>query len=114
MATHTITFTEVENGIIATYKGKRYVFSSPSDIGKIFKEGLGEKIRIHNAGERKINVIKAVRNATGWGLRESKDFTDLIQFTPQTFPLLSERLTTQLRRDLDELKEYGVVYEMVS
>ncbi len=37
------------------------------------------EIRVVNIGPNMINVIKALRGLTGWGLKESKDFCDLVR-----------------------------------
>lgn len=43
--------------------------------------GLGSKpdnfrVRVENHGAKKISLIKAIRDITGWALKEAKDFVD--------------------------------------
>jgi len=38
-------------------------------------------------GPKKIQVIKVVRELTGWGLKEAKDLVDAAERTPQQIPL---------------------------
>lgn len=40
-------------------------------------------VRLESTGDRKIDVIKAIRNRLGWGLKESKDFSEVF---PNDFP----------------------------
>ncbi|MCA9668494.1 MAG: ribosomal protein L7/L12 [Myxococcales bacterium] len=46
--------------------------AAPSIVGG----GMGWAVRLDDVGRMKISVIKAVREATGLGLKESKELTD--------------------------------------
>lgn len=52
-----------------------------SDIffGMITQAGTDE-VLVKSIGVQKINAIKEVRQLTGWGLKESKDFIDSVEF----------------------------------
>jgi Ribosomal protein L7/L12 C-terminal domain len=47
----------------------------------------GGGVWLVNVGPKKIMVIKAVREITGWGLKEAKSFVDAADRTPQQIPL---------------------------
>jgi len=62
---------------------------------------------LKNAGEKKINVIKVVREATGLGLKEAKD---LVDGAPKT---VKEGLAKAEAEDLaKKLKEQGAEVEL--
>lgn len=42
--------------------------------------------RLVGPGPRKIAVIKALREVTGWGLKEAKDFVDASERAAQNLP----------------------------
>ena len=56
-------------------------------------------IELTVVGEKKIEVIKAVRDATGKGLKEAKDLVDAAASSPQ---MVSENVKTE---DAEELKK---------
>lgn len=47
-------------------------------FGMISDAGRGE-VLVRTVGPNVINVIKEIRTLTGWGLKESKDFTDSVR-----------------------------------
>jgi len=47
----------------------------------------GGGVWVTNVGPKKISVVKAVREITGWGLKEAKDLVDAAERTPQQVPL---------------------------
>jgi len=47
-----------------------------SDDGTVVEEQTGFNVTLSSAGEKKVNVIKAVRTATGLGLKEAKGLVD--------------------------------------
>lgn len=59
----------------------------------------GSLPRLISAGDRVIPAIKAVREHTGWGLKESKDF---VESAPVDLPALDFDTTARLIGDLRE------------
>ena len=49
---------------------------APAEGGEAAEESASCTVMLAEAGGQKINVIKAVREATGLGLKESKDIVD--------------------------------------
>lgn len=49
---------------------------APTEGGEAAEESASCTVMLAEAGGQKINVIKAVREATGLGLKESKDIVD--------------------------------------
>ena len=47
-----------------------------SDDGTVVEEQTEFNVTLSSAGEKKVNVIKAVRTATGLGLKEAKGLVD--------------------------------------
>tara|TARA_B100001245_G_scaffold50890_1_gene33710 strand:- start:862 stop:1245 length:384 start_codon:yes stop_codon:yes gene_type:complete len=47
-----------------------------SDDGAVVEEQTEFNVTLSSAGEKKVNVIKAVRTATGLGLKEAKGLVD--------------------------------------
>jgi len=50
--------------------------AGPAAGGEAAEEKTSFNVFLKSAGEQKINVIKVVREATGLGLKESKDIAD--------------------------------------
>lgn len=79
--------------------------------------GYGTKIAIdptHPQGSRqKINAIKWVRAATGWGLREAKDFVETAEgYVGATYNHLPENISNQQRYELGQNLR-GTGYQLV-
>ena len=53
-------------------------------------------IRIKSIGDQKVHVIRVIREATGWGLKEAKDFVDSIEYGEGVLPNVSDSVLTQL------------------
>jgi hypothetical protein len=81
--------------IIKWFKG---LFSKKvvEDIEDIEEEAEWHVI-LRDSGYKKVNVIKAIRKCTGWGLKEAKEATDN---TPTSFGPYSLRNATILWEDL--------------
>lgn len=58
--------------------------------------------RILDMGVNKINVIKAVRDATAWGLKESKDWVEAIPHTLTPKDGLSKPTLSKLVKNINE------------
>ncbi len=77
-------------------------------------EDKGEKseynVEIKDVGDRKIEVIKAVRTITGKGLKEAKDLVDSVSEGPQ---LVKEAAPAEEAKEAEKLlKEAGAVVEL--
>jgi large subunit ribosomal protein L7/L12 len=67
-------------------------------------------VEIKDAGERKIEVIKAVRTITGQGLKEAKDLVDAVANGPQ---VVKEKAPVAEAKEAEKLlKEAGAVVEL--
>ncbi len=78
------------------------------------EEQAGEKseytIHLKDAGDKKIEVIKAVRTATGKGLKEAKDLVDAVSGGPQ---VVKEGVPADEAKELEKaLKEAGATVEL--
>ncbi len=62
------------------------------------------KFRLNVPGRSKLNLVKAIKFATGWGLKESKDFVDnSSQSNPGVFTMsMTTEELMQFRNDLSE------------
>lgn len=74
----------------------------------------GEKseynVEIKDVGDKKIEVIKAVRTITGKGLKEAKDLVDAVSDGPQ---VVKEAAPTEEAKEAEKiLKEAGAVVEL--
>ncbi len=77
-------------------------------------EGSGEKseytIEIKETGDKKIEVIKAVRTITGKGLKEAKELVDEISNGPQ---VIKEGVPAEEAKEIEKtLKDAGAVVEL--
>jgi large subunit ribosomal protein L7/L12 len=67
-------------------------------------------IELKEAGEKKIEVIKAVRTITGKGLKEAKDLVDGVAGGPQ---VIKEGVPAEEAKEAEKtLKEAGAVVEL--
>ncbi len=78
------------------------------------EEGGGEKseytVELKDAGDKKIEVIKAVRTITGKGLKEAKDLVDGVADGPQ---IIKENVPTEEAKEAEKtLKDAGAVVEL--
>ena len=70
------------------------------DAGAAAEEQTEFDVILESAGEKKINVIKAVRAATGLGLKEAKE---LVDSTPKTVKEALEKEEAEaLKKQLEE------------
>ncbi len=61
-------------------EAKAYVDSlEKPDSPHVSQETLEAEVRLLLLKKRKIEAVKKVREMTGWGLKESKDFVDNLQ-----------------------------------
>jgi large subunit ribosomal protein L7/L12 len=65
-----------EHGIEAAAGGAVVAVAAPAEAGPAAEEKTEFDVVLEAAGDKKINVIKAVRAATGLGLKEAKDMVD--------------------------------------
>ncbi len=77
-------------------------------------EDSGEKseynIELKDAGDKKIETIKAVRTITGKGLKEAKDLVDAVAGGPQ---VIKEGVPTEEAKEAEKtLREAGAVVEL--
>ncbi len=77
-------------------------------------EGAEEKseftVELKEAGDKKIEVIKAVRTITGQGLKEAKDLVDAVANGPQ---IIKEKAPAAEAKEAEKLlKEAGAVVEL--
>jgi large subunit ribosomal protein L7/L12 len=71
-----------------------------ADAGEAAEEKTEFDVVLESAGEKKINVIKAVRAATGLGLKEAKD---LVDGAPKTVKeALPKEEAEKLKKELEE------------
>ncbi len=78
------------------------------------EEGSGEKseytIELKDAGDKKIETIKAVRTITGKGLKEAKDLVDAVSEGPQ---VVKEGVPAEEAKEAEKiLKEAGAVVDL--
>ncbi len=81
-----------------------------SDQGEEGGEKSEYNIEVKEAGEKKIEVIKAVRSITGKGLKEAKDLVDAVADGPQ---VIKEGVPAKEAKEAEKtLKEAGAVVEL--
>jgi large subunit ribosomal protein L7/L12 len=78
------------------------------------EETAGEKseytVELKETGDKKIEVIKAVRTITGQGLKEAKDMVDAVASGPQ---IIKEGVPANEAKEAEKiLKEAGAVVEL--
>lgn len=71
--------------------------------------GGGRVVRLYSPGHGKISTIKAVRELTGLGLKESKDLVE----GPMPVDLHAARQGAQLRVAIADLQAAGAQYELL-
>ncbi|HIC35100.1 MAG TPA: 50S ribosomal protein L7/L12, partial [Gammaproteobacteria bacterium] len=78
-----------------------------SDDGSVVEEKTEFNITLSSAGEKKVSVIKAVRTATGLGLKEAKG---LVDDAPST---IKEAVSKQEADEIKgKLEEAGATVEL--
>ena len=78
-----------------------------SDDGTVAEEQTEFNVTLSSAGEKKVNVIKAVRTATGLGLKEAKG---LVDDAPST---IKEAVSKQEADEIKgKLEEAGATVEL--
>ncbi len=90
------------------------VAAAPVAAAVTEEAGAGEKseytVEIKETGDKKIEVIKAVRTITGQGLKEAKDLVDAVANGPQ---VVKEGVPTEEAKEAEKLlKEAGAVVEL--
>jgi large subunit ribosomal protein L7/L12 len=89
-----------EHGIEAAAGGAVMMAAPGGDAAEPVEEKTEFDVILEAAGEKKINVIKAVRAATGLGLKEAKD---LVEGTPATVKeALPKEEAEALKKELEE------------
>lgn len=77
--------------------------------------GYGNRIALDASvkDRKKINAIKSVREATGWGLKEAKEFVEIAEgFTGGTYQQLPDDMNNELRWQLGQNLR-GTGYQLV-
>ena len=88
-----------EHGIEAA-AGGGVVVAAASDAGTAAEEKTEFDVVLESAGDKKINVIKAVRGATGLGLKEAKE---LVESAPKAIKeAVSKEEAEKLQKELEE------------
>ncbi len=90
------------------------VAAAPSATAPVAEEASGEKseyiIELKETGDKKIEVIKAVRTITGQGLKEAKDLVDAVATGPQ---IVKEGVPAAEAKEAEKLlKEAGAVVDL--
>jgi len=90
-----------EHGIEAAAGGGAVVMAAgAADGGEAAEEKTEFDVVLESAGDKKINVIKAVRGATGLGLKEAKD---LVEGAPATVKeAVAKEEAEALKKELEE------------
>lgn len=89
-----------EHGIEAAAGGGAVVMAAAADSGEVAEEKTEFDVVLESAGDKKINVIKAVRGATGLGLKEAKD---LVESAPSNVKeAISKEEAEALKKELEE------------
>ncbi|MFH1421357.1 MAG: 50S ribosomal protein L7/L12 [Planctomycetota bacterium] len=74
---------ETEFGVTAAIAAPVAVGVAPADGAQQAEEKTVFDVVLENAGDKKIQVIKAVREVTTLGLKEAKDFVDSVAAGPK-------------------------------
>ncbi len=90
------------------------VAAAPVAAAAATEEASGEKseyiIELKETGDKKIEVIKAVRTITGQGLKEAKDLVDAVAGGPQ---IVKEGVPAAEAKEAEKLlKEAGAVVDL--
>ncbi len=90
------------------------VAAAPVAAAAAAEEGSGEKseytVELKETGDKKIEVIKAVRTITGQGLKEAKDLVDAVATGPQ---IVKEGVPAAEAKEAEKLlKEAGAVVDL--
>ncbi len=88
--------------------------AAPVAVAPAIEEVSGEKseyiIELKETGDKKIEVIKAVRTITGQGLKEAKDLVDAVATGPQ---IVKEGVPAAEAKEAEKLlKEAGAVVDL--
>ncbi len=84
--------------------------AAPSGEGEDSGEKSEYTVELKDAGDKKIETIKAVRTITGKGLKEAKDLVDAVSDGPQ---VVKEGVPTEEAKEAEKtLKEAGAVVEL--
>ena len=86
------------------------VAAAPAEGGDDGGEKSEYTVELKEAGDKKIEVIKAVRTITGKGLKEAKDLVDGVAEGPQ---VLKEGVPAEEAKEMEKtLKDAGAVVEL--
>ncbi len=84
--------------------------AAPAEGGGESGEKSEYNIELKDAGDKKIETIKAVRTITGKGLKEAKDLVDAVAGGPQ---VIKEGVPAEEAKEAEKtLKEAGAVVEL--
>ncbi len=84
--------------------------AAPAEEGDAGEEKSEYTVELKEAGDKKIEVIKAVRTITGKGLKEAKDLVDGVAEGPQ---VLKEGVPAEEAKEMEKtLKDAGAVVEL--
>lgn len=80
-------------------------------FGMISDAGRSE-VLVRTIGPNKINAIKEIRTLTGWGLKESKDFTDDVEaHGPKTLRAPDYIDYERVQTFVDNMRRFGAIVE---
>ncbi len=80
-------------------------------FGMISDAGRSE-ILVRTIGPNKINAIKEIRTLTGWGLKESKDFTDDVEaHGPKTLRAPDYIEYERVQTFVDNMRRFGAIVD---
>lgn len=80
-------------------------FGMISDVGR-------SEILVRTIGPNKINAIKEIRTLTGWGLKESKDFTDDVEaHGPKTLRAPDYIEYERVQTFVDNMRRFGAIVD---
>ncbi len=101
---------EKKFGVTAAAPVAMVAVANDASAGEDNNEKSEYNVEIKDVGDRKIEVIKAVRTITGKGLKEAKDLVDAVSEGPQ---LVKEAAPTEEAKEAEKiLKEAGAVVEL--
>ena len=106
---------QVTNGYIVKHGKETLVFHNPADITKWMNEEYpvtkNRILLVSYPRDKQIATIKAVREVTQWGLKESKDFTDAVRNGQKM--LLPELNTLNTVLIQERFNDIGAEYKMM-
>jgi hypothetical protein len=79
-------------------------------FGMITQAGTDE-VLVKSTGINKIAIIKEIRQLTGWGLKESKDFVDSVEYNGEQLLKLTDVDASRIETFVQAMAALGAVVE---